>query len=82
MPTVPTSLQKITFGEMRAMGIRRVIVYCADYRVRALDHPERRPLGGQCPAIRYRAAVRLQRLRQARWVCDRIIREIEISSPA
>jgi transposase-like protein len=24
--------QKITFGEMRAMGIRDVLVYCADYK--------------------------------------------------
>ncbi len=23
--------QKITFGEMRASGVRRVIVYCSDY---------------------------------------------------
>jgi hypothetical protein len=25
-------LQKITFGEMRNMGVRGVLVYCADYR--------------------------------------------------
>jgi hypothetical protein len=24
--------QKITFGEMREMGIRGLLVYCADYR--------------------------------------------------
>ena len=24
--------QKITFGEMRASGIRGILVYCADYR--------------------------------------------------
>jgi hypothetical protein len=24
--------QKITFGEMREMGVRGVLVYCADYR--------------------------------------------------
>lgn len=24
--------QKITFGEMRAMGVRDVLVYCANYR--------------------------------------------------
>ena len=23
--------QKITFGDMRAMGVRGVLVYCADY---------------------------------------------------
>jgi hypothetical protein len=25
-------LQKITFGEMRDMGVRGVLIYCADYR--------------------------------------------------
>ncbi|SIO54266.1 hypothetical protein SAMN05443247_07745 [Bradyrhizobium erythrophlei] len=24
--------QKITFGDMRSMGVRGVLVYCADYR--------------------------------------------------
>jgi hypothetical protein len=24
--------QKITFGEMREMGVRGILVYCADYR--------------------------------------------------
>jgi hypothetical protein len=24
--------QKITFGEMREMGVRGVLIYCADYR--------------------------------------------------
>ena len=24
--------QKITFGEMRAMGVRGVLIYCADYQ--------------------------------------------------
>jgi hypothetical protein len=24
--------QKITFGEIRKMGVRGIIVYCADYR--------------------------------------------------
>src|SRR5712672_4340613 len=27
-----TRLQKITFGEMRAAGVRGILVYCADYR--------------------------------------------------
>jgi hypothetical protein len=26
------SQQKITFGEMRASGVRGVLIYCADYR--------------------------------------------------
>jgi hypothetical protein len=24
--------QKITFGEMRDMGVRQLLIYCADYR--------------------------------------------------
>jgi hypothetical protein len=27
-----TRQQKITFGEMRASGVRGVLIYCADYR--------------------------------------------------
>ncbi|QDF40217.1 hypothetical protein FJN17_23060 [Bradyrhizobium symbiodeficiens] len=27
-----TRQQQITFGKMRAMGVSRVLVYCADYR--------------------------------------------------
>jgi len=26
--------QKITFGEMRASGVRNVLIYCSDYRCR------------------------------------------------
>jgi hypothetical protein len=29
---MPTRPQKITFGEMRAAGVRSVLVYCSDYR--------------------------------------------------
>jgi hypothetical protein len=29
---MPTRPQKITFGEMREMGVRDVVVYCQDYR--------------------------------------------------
>ena len=35
--------QKITFAEMREMGVRGVLVYCADYR--SFRRPQRRPLG-------------------------------------
>jgi hypothetical protein len=31
MPTVARP-RKITFGEMRDMGVRGILVYCADYR--------------------------------------------------
>jgi hypothetical protein len=30
--TAPTRQQKITLGEMRASGVRVLLVYCADYR--------------------------------------------------
>jgi hypothetical protein len=29
---MPDRPQKITFGEMRDMGVRGLLVYCADYR--------------------------------------------------
>jgi hypothetical protein len=29
---MPDRPQKITFGEMREMGVRGLLVYCADYR--------------------------------------------------
>ena len=31
-PMSETSRQMITFGEMRASGVRGLIVYCSDYR--------------------------------------------------
>ena len=31
MPTASARPQKITFAEMRDMGVRGVLVYCADY---------------------------------------------------
>ena len=29
---MPDRPQKITFGEMRDMGVRGLLIYCADYR--------------------------------------------------
>ena len=29
---MPDHPQKITFGEMREMGVRGLLIYCADYR--------------------------------------------------
>ena len=29
---IPDRPQKITFGEMREMGVRELLVYCADYQ--------------------------------------------------
>jgi hypothetical protein len=31
MGAMSTTVQKITFGEMREQGIRGVLIYCADY---------------------------------------------------
>jgi hypothetical protein len=32
MPAAINRPQKITFGEMRDMGVRGILVYCADYK--------------------------------------------------
>jgi hypothetical protein len=32
MRSEPTRQQKITFGEMRASGVRGLLIYCSDYR--------------------------------------------------
>ena len=37
--------QKITFGEMRAMGIRDLLIYCADYKCSHMIQMS----GDQCP---------------------------------
>jgi hypothetical protein len=55
---------KITFAEMRDMGIRGMLIYCADYRCShsvavMADRWARSAVG-------YRAAVRLRRVRQER----------------
>jgi hypothetical protein len=36
--------QKITFAEMRKMGVHGLFVYCADYRCSPLDRDQRRCL--------------------------------------
>jgi hypothetical protein len=37
---------KITFGEMRDMGVRGLLIYCADYRCSQFGGDQRRPLAG------------------------------------
>jgi hypothetical protein len=37
--------RKITIGEMRETGPTRLIVYCADYKVRAFRRGRRQSLG-------------------------------------
>jgi hypothetical protein len=32
MPTALTRHEKITFAEMRTAGVRRVLIYCSDYK--------------------------------------------------
>lgn len=42
-----TRVQKITFGEMRASGVRNVLIYCTDYTcghcITVPDDADRRP---------------------------------------
>jgi hypothetical protein len=44
--------QKITFGEMRDMGVRGVLIYCRELSLQPLDRGQRRPLAGRPPALR------------------------------
>jgi hypothetical protein len=37
-----TRQKKITFGEMRAAGVRSLLIYCSDYKVQPLDNDQRR----------------------------------------
>lgn len=37
--------QKITFAEMRADGVRGLLVYCSDYRCSSFHGAQRRPMG-------------------------------------
>jgi hypothetical protein len=56
--------QKITFSEMRQMGVRGVLIYCSDYHCShsTLVDADRWP--DQVAVVRYRAAIRLQGLRE------------------
>jgi hypothetical protein len=66
MTTYP---QKINFGEMRASGVRGVLIYCRDHR--CSHHVEiSADLAGLRTAVRHRAGLRLHRLRQARRGCQ------------
>ena len=38
---MPTRAQKITFGELRASGLNRVIVYCRDYTCSQFHNAQR-----------------------------------------
>jgi hypothetical protein len=38
--------QKITFAEMRDMGVRGLLIYCSDYKCSHLIHHERRLMAG------------------------------------
>lgn len=54
-----TNPQKITFGEMRASGVRDVLIYCRDHR--CSHHVETNADG---PALRHRTELHLYALRQ------------------
>jgi len=43
---MPDPRQKITFGEMRASGVRGLLIYCRDHRCSHLDRDQRRPMAG------------------------------------
>ena len=46
MPTALTRREKITFAEMRAAGVRGLLIYCSDYKCSHWDNHERRPMAG------------------------------------
>jgi hypothetical protein len=58
-----THEQKITFGEMRKMGVHDVLIYCRDPHMQSPHQGQRRPLARSRPAVRYRTGIRLYRLR-------------------
>jgi hypothetical protein len=43
MPALPRP-QKITFAEMRASGVRGLLIYCSDYPLQPFDNDQRRSL--------------------------------------
>jgi hypothetical protein len=57
---------KINFGEMRASGIRDLLIYLLRLQVRPLHDSQRRSLAGRRQALGHRTAVPLQRLREYR----------------
>ena len=57
---------KITFGEMRASGVREVMINCRDHRCSQHIGDQRRRLARPCPPVRFGAAFRLAGSRQAR----------------
>jgi hypothetical protein len=58
--------QKITFGEMREMGLRGVLIYCADYHCSHSVAVSADLVARRSTAVGYRATLCLRRLRQAR----------------
>ena len=56
---------KITFGEMRASGVRGVLIYWRDHRCSHHTETNGR-LGRRCQALRHRTDFHLYALRQAR----------------
>jgi hypothetical protein len=61
-----TRPMKINFGEMRASGIRDLLIYLLRLQVRPLHDSQRRSLAGRRQALGHRTAVPLQRLREYR----------------
>ena len=73
--------QKITFGDMREMGVRGVLVYCADYRC---SHSVAISADRWADEVRLsdlRAQVRLQGLRATRCRCQAGLAERGVAIP-
>jgi hypothetical protein len=47
-----TRPQKITFAEMREVGVRGILVHCADYRCSHSSPAQRRPIAGRVSGCR------------------------------
>ena len=57
--------QKITFSDMRDMGVRGLLICCSDYKMQPPDHHERRSVARPHAAVRSRAALHLHGLRRS-----------------
>jgi hypothetical protein len=60
---------KINLGELRASGVRNIVVFCADYTRSHSITLSVDQWADDCPAVGYRGAVCLLRLRQAQRAC-------------
>ena len=66
MGRCPTAPQKITFADMRDMGVRGLLIYCSDYKCSHLVTISSDEWPDDLRLSRHRAEVRLLSLRQGR----------------